>query len=160
MIGVDSSEKGYKFVGDVEDVSDIAGYVTPVPGGVGPMTVAMLLDNTVLSAERFAGIGNVSGSIMSFSHLGLFQEREERGKLEVKTPVPSDIEIARSVKPKKIGEVLSELGVKEEECEGYGNFKAKIGLEILERLDKESGNKGRYVVVAGYVSFLTRVERG
>ncbi|MEG1547797.1 MAG: tetrahydrofolate dehydrogenase/cyclohydrolase catalytic domain-containing protein [Clostridia bacterium] len=37
---------------DFEGVSEIASYITPVPGGVGPMTVAMLMDNTVLAAEK------------------------------------------------------------------------------------------------------------
>jgi methylenetetrahydrofolate dehydrogenase (NADP+) / methenyltetrahydrofolate cyclohydrolase len=48
-----------KLVGDVdfEQVSRVAGAITPVPGGVGPMTVAMLLHNTVTAAERQAGTG-------------------------------------------------------------------------------------------------------
>jgi len=42
-----------KLVGDVEfdSAKEVAGYITPVPGGVGPMTIAMLLDNTVRAAE-------------------------------------------------------------------------------------------------------------
>ncbi len=50
----DDSEKGYKIVGDVdyENVSKKASYITPVPGGVGPMTIAMLLKNTLLARER------------------------------------------------------------------------------------------------------------
>eukprot|EP00210_Caulerpa_lentillifera_P001009 g972.t1 len=49
-----SSEKGYKLVGDVkfDDAMEVASLVTPVPGGVGPMTIAMLLKNTVNSALR------------------------------------------------------------------------------------------------------------
>ena len=45
-----------KVVGDVDydAVSEVAGYITPVPGGVGKMTIAMLLDNTVEAAERYA----------------------------------------------------------------------------------------------------------
>ena len=45
-----------KVVGDVawDEVSSVAGWVTPVPGGVGPMTIAMLLENTVEIAERRA----------------------------------------------------------------------------------------------------------
>jgi methylenetetrahydrofolate dehydrogenase (NADP+)/methenyltetrahydrofolate cyclohydrolase len=40
-------------VGDVdfEAVKEVAGYITPVPGGVGPMTIAMLLDNTLKAME-------------------------------------------------------------------------------------------------------------
>ena len=50
----DDSEKGYTLVGDVntESVMGIANSVTPVPGGVGPMTITMLLVNTVNSAEK------------------------------------------------------------------------------------------------------------
>lgn len=49
-----SSPKGYKLVGDVdfEEAEKKASYITPVPGGVGPMTIAMLLSNT-LKARRF-----------------------------------------------------------------------------------------------------------
>jgi len=51
----DDSEKGYTLVGDVntESVMGIANSVTPVPGGVGPMTITMLLVNTVKSAEKY-----------------------------------------------------------------------------------------------------------
>ena len=50
----ETTEKGYKIVGDVdfENVSKKASYITPVPGGVGPMTIAMLLKNTLLARER------------------------------------------------------------------------------------------------------------
>jgi methylenetetrahydrofolate dehydrogenase (NADP+)/methenyltetrahydrofolate cyclohydrolase len=50
----DSTEKGYYITGDVdfENVSKKASYITPVPGGVGPMTIAMLLKNTLLARER------------------------------------------------------------------------------------------------------------
>jgi len=49
---------GGKLVGDVDfaAVAPIASLITPVPGGVGPMTIAMLLGNTVRSAERVAGL--------------------------------------------------------------------------------------------------------
>ena len=50
----DESEKGYKLVGDVnfDAVQGMAQSITPVPGGVGPMTIAMLVENTVEAAER------------------------------------------------------------------------------------------------------------
>ncbi|MEE9237302.1 MAG: bifunctional 5,10-methylenetetrahydrofolate dehydrogenase/5,10-methenyltetrahydrofolate cyclohydrolase [Thermoplasmata archaeon] len=49
--------KGYRIVGDVafEEVSKVARAITPVPGGVGPMTVAMLLRNTVTAGSRQSG---------------------------------------------------------------------------------------------------------
>jgi 5,10-methylene-tetrahydrofolate dehydrogenase/methenyl tetrahydrofolate cyclohydrolase len=47
-------EKGYRLVGDVAfaEVKEVAAAITPVPGGVGPMTIAMLLRNTLTSAKR------------------------------------------------------------------------------------------------------------
>jgi methylenetetrahydrofolate dehydrogenase (NADP+)/methenyltetrahydrofolate cyclohydrolase len=47
------SAKGYRIVGDVEfeEVRHVAAHITPVPGGVGPMTIAMLLSNTVRAAR-------------------------------------------------------------------------------------------------------------
>ncbi|MDR3401966.1 MAG: tetrahydrofolate dehydrogenase/cyclohydrolase catalytic domain-containing protein [Chthoniobacter sp.] len=51
-----TSPKGYKIVGDVAfaEVAPKCRAITPVPGGVGPMTIAMLMANTIASAERFA----------------------------------------------------------------------------------------------------------
>lgn len=48
-----NSKRGYRLVGDVdfEEAKEIAGVITPVPGGVGPMTIAMLLTNTLRAAE-------------------------------------------------------------------------------------------------------------
>ena len=52
------SPKGYRLVGDVDydAVAERCAAITPVPGGVGPMTIAMLLSNTVTAAERFLTI--------------------------------------------------------------------------------------------------------
>src|SRR5690606_24934368 len=52
-VGVNRLPNG-KLAGDVdfEDVKEVAGYITPVPGGVGPMTITMLLMNTLQSAKR------------------------------------------------------------------------------------------------------------
>mgnify|MGYP001311178491 CR=1 FL=1 len=54
----DDSPKGYQIVGDVDfnNILPIAKYITPVPGGVGPMTITMLLYNTVRSAKKASGI--------------------------------------------------------------------------------------------------------
>jgi methylenetetrahydrofolate dehydrogenase (NADP+)/methenyltetrahydrofolate cyclohydrolase len=56
-VGINRLPNG-KIAGDVdfEGVKQKASYITPVPGGVGPMTVTMLLVNTVTSAERAAGV--------------------------------------------------------------------------------------------------------
>jgi methylenetetrahydrofolate dehydrogenase (NADP+) / methenyltetrahydrofolate cyclohydrolase len=52
-----TKKQGFRTVGDVRfsEVSEVAGAITPVPGGVGPMTIAMLLSNTVRAAEMSAG---------------------------------------------------------------------------------------------------------
>jgi len=57
-VGVNRLPDG-KLSGDVdyEGAARVASHITPVPGGVGPMTIAMLLGNTVKSAERVAGLG-------------------------------------------------------------------------------------------------------
>ena len=50
----DSNKKGYRLVGDA-DFSSIIGHasaITPVPGGIGPMTIAMLVENTIEAAEN------------------------------------------------------------------------------------------------------------
>ena len=51
----DSTHKGYRIVGDVafDEVKEKASYITPVPGGVGPMTIAMLLKNTLLAYKWY-----------------------------------------------------------------------------------------------------------
>lgn len=48
-----AAKRGYRLVGDVDfdEAKEVAGYITPVPGGVGPMTIAMLLTNTLKAAE-------------------------------------------------------------------------------------------------------------
>ena len=51
-----ASPKGYRLVGDVdfESAREVASLITPVPGGVGPMTIAMLMQNTLVAAQRSA----------------------------------------------------------------------------------------------------------
>jgi methylenetetrahydrofolate dehydrogenase (NADP+) / methenyltetrahydrofolate cyclohydrolase len=54
VVDVGINRNGSKIVGDVDfdRVAPLASYITPVPGGIGPMTIAMLLANTALSVER------------------------------------------------------------------------------------------------------------
>lgn len=51
-------ERGYRITGDVvfDEVKEVAGFLSPVPGGVGPMTITMLLSNTLDAAARLAGV--------------------------------------------------------------------------------------------------------
>jgi methylenetetrahydrofolate dehydrogenase (NADP+)/methenyltetrahydrofolate cyclohydrolase len=57
-----TKKSGYRLVGDVdfEAVKEKASFITPVPGGVGPMTITMLMYNTVESAKRAAGLETTS----------------------------------------------------------------------------------------------------
>ena len=59
---------------------------------------------------------------------------------------PSDLEIARSVKPRPIADVAHELGFTDDEIELYGNTKAKITIEGIERAERERP-RGKYVLV-------------
>ncbi|OMH82409.1 C-1-tetrahydrofolate synthase, cytoplasmic [Zancudomyces culisetae] len=132
----DSTKKsGYRMVGDVEygEARKRASYITPVPGGVGPMTVAMLLQNTV------------EGAIRQFNERTKIRFRPTKLNLEV--PVPSDSQIAGKVKPKLITGVAHELKIQTDELEQYGKYKAKVSLDILNRIGGHTN--GRYVVVAG-----------
>ncbi|KAH8294084.1 hypothetical protein KR054_008175, partial [Drosophila jambulina] len=132
-----SKSSGTRLVGDVdyEEAKLVAGYITPVPGGVGPMTVAMLMKNTVRSAARALE-----------RHLST-QWTLQPLPIQPLRPVPSDIVIARAQKPKDIAWLAKEIGLEAREVSLYGSKKAKISLSVLERLaDKEAGN---YVVVAG-----------
>lgn len=62
-VGITRQDDG-RLVGDVdfEGVKERAGYITPVPGGVGPMTITMLIANTVQAAERFAAKGKAQAA--------------------------------------------------------------------------------------------------
>jgi methylenetetrahydrofolate dehydrogenase (NADP+)/methenyltetrahydrofolate cyclohydrolase/formyltetrahydrofolate synthetase len=65
--------------------------------------------------------------------------------LKIRTPVPSDIDIAQEATLKPIMQIAEELGILPEELELYGNYKAKVKLEILERL--KGRPDGKYVDV-------------
>ena len=66
-------------------------------------------------------------------------------KLKLLKPVPSDIDIAQAGKLKPILQIAEELGIKESELELFGPYKAKIKLEILERL--KGRKNGKYIDV-------------
>jgi len=59
--------------------------------------------------------------------------------------IPSDLEIAQRIKLKPIKEIAKKIGLREKEIELYGNYKAKVKLEVLKRLKKRK--KGKYVLV-------------
>ena len=129
-----TKKSGKRLVGDVEYSSavKVASKITPVPGGVGPMTVAMLVQNVLNSAKRAS-----EQSHRSITPL----------PLELKSPVPSDIAISRAQQPKKIKDVAKEIGITEHEFDQYGHYKGKVSLEVLDRLKER--RDGKYVLVAG-----------
>lgn len=132
----DSTRKsGYRLVGDVDyaAASEVASAITPVPGGVGPMTVAMLMQNVIDATTWY------------------FESQKLRKTiplpLKLEDPVPSDIAVSRSQTPKQITRIAAEVGIAPHELEPYGAYKAKVDLSLLKRL--EHRNNGRYVVVTG-----------
>ncbi|KAF8844963.1 FTHFS-domain-containing protein [Paxillus ammoniavirescens] len=132
----DSTKKsGQRLVGDVDyaEAALHASHITPVPGGVGPMTVALLMENVATSALRF-----------------FEQTRARKVKplpLDIKAKVPSDIEIAMAQTPKPVVQLAQEIGLLPDELESYGKYKAKVELSVLDRLARRKD--GKYIVIAG-----------
>lgn len=128
-------KSGERLVGDVdyESAKEVASKITPVPGGVGPMTVAMLLQNVITSANRF------------------YAENSARKTtplpLKLLSPVPSDIAVSRAQVPKNIKIIAHELGISDQELELFGAYKAKVNLDLLQRLGHR--RNGKYILVAG-----------
>ena len=132
----DSTKKsGQRLVGDVDyaAASEVASAITPVPGGVGPMTVAMLMQNVVDATTWY------------------FESQKLRKTiplpLKLEDPVPSDIAVSRAQTPKDITRIAAEIGIAPHELEPYGAYKAKVDLGLMQRL--EHRRNGRYVVVTG-----------
>ena len=131
----ETKKSGYRLVGDVEydSASQVASAITPVPGGVGPMTVAMLMQNVVDATTAY------------------FEKQKVRRTiplpLKLQDPVPSDIAVSRAQTPKQITRIAAEAGIAPHELEPYGAYKAKVDLDLLKRLDHR--RNGRYVVVTG-----------
>lgn len=140
---LDSSKKsGLRLVGDVDYDSalETASMITPVPGGVGPMTICSVLQNVIVAAKRFYE-ESVSRKI-------------EPIPLKILQPVPSDIDIARAAMPKHIKVVAHEIGILDHELELYGPHKAKVSLDVMKRLGHR--RDGHYVYVTGCLSHHRR----
>ena len=131
----ESKKSGQRLVGDVdfESAEKVASNITPVPGGVGPMTVAMLLQNVIDAATKYF-------EIQKARHITPLP-------LKLLSPVPSDIAISRAQRPKPITLVAKEVGIASHELEPHGAFKAKVDLKLLQRLGHR--RNGRYVLVTG-----------
>jgi len=131
----DTKKSGQRLVGDVDYDSavKVASQITPVPGGVGPMTVAMLLRNVVNAADNYF-------AIQKSRHITPLP-------LKLQKPVPTDIAVSRAQHPKPITKVAAEVGIATHELEPYGAYKAKVSLDVLSRLAHR--RDGRYILVAG-----------
>ncbi len=131
-VGIHSVANSKKLVGDVkfDEAAAVASAITPVPGGVGPMTVALLMRNTVDAAKRTL-------------------ERKKMTYIQInpKEPVPSDEVISRTIKPKPVAQLAEEIGVLPSELISYGPHKGKVALSLLDRL--RDAPQGKLVVVTG-----------
>ncbi|CCH62874.1 hypothetical protein TBLA_0I02160 [Henningerozyma blattae CBS 6284] len=125
-----------KLVGDTdfEKVKNKTSYITPVPGGVGPMTICMLAKNVIEACKLKFQIEETKPKITPL-------------KLELKCPLDEDIEISRQQEPKEIISLAEELGIKNNELEIHGNYMAKVSSSITDRLKYRSN--GHYVLVCG-----------
>jgi methylenetetrahydrofolate dehydrogenase (NADP+)/methenyltetrahydrofolate cyclohydrolase/formyltetrahydrofolate synthetase len=105
-----SKKSGQRLVGDVayEECAAVAGAITPVPGGVGPMTVAELLNNTADAAIKVHEADN--STVWSLTPT----------KLNKLVPVPSDIDIAKAAFMKPISQIAEEVGIKASELDLHG----------------------------------------
>ena len=121
-------KSGQRLVGDVAyaECAEQAAAITPVPGGVGPMTVAELLNNTLYAAKSM-----MCNDQWSFSPLSL----------NLVEPVPSDIEIAMAQQPKPVVDLANEIGILPSELDSYGEYKAKVKLSVLDRLGSRKDGK-------------------
>ncbi|MGH7555553.1 MAG: bifunctional 5,10-methylenetetrahydrofolate dehydrogenase/5,10-methenyltetrahydrofolate cyclohydrolase [Longimicrobiales bacterium] len=67
-----SAPKGYRLVGDVayDEVAEVAAAISPVPGGVGPMTITMLLRNTLEAARQLVATGRMTAAVRTRADVG------------------------------------------------------------------------------------------
>ncbi|XP_034169736.2 C-1-tetrahydrofolate synthase, cytoplasmic isoform X1 [Pangasianodon hypophthalmus] len=135
-----SRPSGMRVVGDVHypSAKERAAYITPVPGGVGPMTVAMLMENTVKSAKKFLQMYRPGKWNVLYT------------KLKPQKPQPSDVQISHCAARKPIHQLAKEIGLFSKEIQSYDRSRVRVSLDVLKRLDKQPD--GKYVAVTGITS--------
>ena len=106
------------------------------------MTVAMLMVNTLRAAER---IWERARSL-----------RIKPLELNILEKVPSDIDISLAQTPKPVSQLAHEIGIRPDELELYGKYKAKVELSLLDRLAHRKD--GKYIIISGYVVLVTSAE--
>ena len=160
----DSTRKsGRRLVGDVdfESASRVASKITPVPGGVGPMTIASLLKNTLRLAE--AAVARTSkpltrvSSSEQLSRKDTFLAKRSQSprpasptSTQVKRlhPVPKDIVISQACTPLPIERVALKAGLRSDEVIPWGRHKAKVDVRAVAARMKDAPD-GSLVVVSG-----------
>ena len=107
------------------------------------MTICSVLQNVLIAAKRFEE-ESLSRTV-------------EPLPLKVLQPVPSDIDVSRAAIPKNIKALAHEVGILDHELDLYGIHKAKVSLDILQRLGHR--RDGHYVYVTGYLFFPGFVDK-
>mmetsp|Transcript_31842 Transcript_31842/g.109525 ORF Transcript_31842/g.109525 Transcript_31842/m.109525 type:complete len:1003 (+) Transcript_31842:39-3047(+) len=168
-----TAPRGYRLVGDVADGAKfVASKLTPVPGGVGPVTIAMLLKNTVKLCERQLldnarrrherqllggpprAPAKAATRVVDDAEVAAAKRLKvspARAKVHVErlSPVPQDIDISQACEPRPLAEVAQQCGVLPSELVHWGRHKAKVDHDaVLARLG-DSNKRGSLVVVAG-----------
>ncbi|XP_060772283.1 C-1-tetrahydrofolate synthase, cytoplasmic isoform X2 [Neoarius graeffei] len=135
-----SRPSGMRVVGDVHypSAKEQAGYITPVPGGVGPMTVAMLMENTVKSAKKYLETFRPGKWNMTSTNL------------KPQNPQASDVHNSQCSARKPIHQLAKEVGLFSKETEPFGRSRMSVSLDVLKRLGKQPD--GKYVAVTGITS--------
>ena len=139
-----NAKRGYRLVGDVDYAAavKVCSKITPVPGGVGPMTIAMLLRNTLRLAERHASKTEDVGFSRTTSTNDLSRddafgapENSKKGTVSPAptdaavrrvSPVPKDIEISQMCTPLPMAYVAERAGLVGDELVPWGRHKAKV----------------------------------
>lgn len=127
-----TKKSGQRLTGDAEfvSVSQKASLISPVPGGVGPMTVTMLLRNVYRAA-----VDQTEG-----------RYKVHNLPLDIKTPIPCDLDISRSHHPRSIVDLATSMGLSKRDIKMYGNYKAKIKIRDFSH---HQNKLGKYIVVCG-----------
>lgn len=116
-------------------IRELECFVIHMPDDILPLIMTILIKNTAEKAIKAARKYSIKPWTMKYLPLRL------------KSPVPSDINIARSQIPKDVCDLADEIGLLASEVEMYGKKKAKISLSVLNRLKHQKD--GKYIVVAG-----------
>ncbi|KAK2864376.1 hypothetical protein Q7C36_003530 [Tachysurus vachellii] len=135
-----SRPSGMRVVGDVHypSAKERAGFITPVPGGVGPMTVAMLMENTVKSTQKFLQTYRPGKWNVTYT------------KLKPHKPQASDAQISQCATQKSVHQLAKEIGLLSKEMEPYFRSSVRVSLGVLKRFSKQPD--GKYVAVTGITS--------